>query len=78
MAEDAVGEFRVIGEERGFYLAVIEDAVDELSLCIRCNGSPEPRELLLRTYQDRLCGLFLGTPGLSLERAAEAQTLIMA
>lgn len=35
MAIDAVGEVDVGGQERGFYLAVVEDAVQELSLHVR-------------------------------------------
>ena len=35
MVEDAVGEFRVIGEVRGFYMPVVEDSVEELALRIR-------------------------------------------
>lgn len=34
MTEDVVGEFRVIGDERWFYLAVVKHAAEERSLSL--------------------------------------------
>ncbi len=35
MVEDAVGHLGVVSQKRGFYLAVVQDAVEKLSLRVR-------------------------------------------